>query len=480
MNGTRRSTRSTTDTAQQDENARPTRLTRARSAQPLVAAKTMQQSTVSVHVAGTAADKVTRKRAAMTDVSNRHNGVASQSSTVTAGTSKKAGIKQVVAVQRTKSEQPAQSSAVEKRKAARLTKQSTSTTSSSITEEEPPFKRGKSEGEPTPAVVQTSSTIAPAVLSELSENAATLTTRPRATSPQQEPVQLWDDLDAEDSDDPLMVSEYVNEIFEYLRVQEIKLMPNQLYMQKQDEINWKMRGILLDWLVEVHQKFRLLPETLFLAVNIVDRFLGLRMCSLQKLQLVGITALFVASKYEEVMCPSVQNFIYMADGGYTDDDVLKAEQYILQVLDFNLAYPNHMNFLRRISKADNYDIQVRTVAKYLLEVCMLDHTFMVYPPSLQSAAAMYLSRAMLGRGEWDHNLHHYSGYSEQEVMVCVHQLIDALRKPVKFEALFKKYASKKFIKASLYVRDWCKKQHNVDPIFDKGGDAKYLVENDYE
>ena len=121
-----------------------------------------------------------------------------------------------------------------------------------------------------------------------------------------------------------------------------------------------------------------------------------------------------------------------------------------------------------------------TVAKYLLEVCMLEHTFMVYPPSLQSAAAMYLSRAMLGRGAWDHNLHHYSGYSEVEVMDCVARLIDALRKPVKFEALFKKYASKKFIKASLYVRDWCKKDQNVDPILDKPGDGQYLVENDWE
>lgn len=99
-------------------------------------------------------------------------------------------------------------------------------------------------------------------------------------------------------------------------------------MERQKDLHWKMRGILVDWLVEVHQKFRLLPETLFLAVNIIDRFLSLRVCSLPKLQLVGITALFIASKYEEVMCPSIQNFIYMADGGYTDDEILKAEQYV--------------------------------------------------------------------------------------------------------------------------------------------------------
>lgn len=141
-------------------------------------------------------------------------------------------------------------------------------------------------------------------------------------------LQDWDDLDADDMEDPLMVSEYVVEIFNYLREQELVTLPTPDYMDRQKDLHWKMRGILVDWLVEVHQKFRLLPETLFLAVNIIDRFLSLRVCSLPKLQLVGITALFIASKYEEVMCPSIQNFIYMADGGYTDDEILKAEQYV--------------------------------------------------------------------------------------------------------------------------------------------------------
>src|SRR4051794_22875269 len=99
-------------------------------------------------------------------------------------------------------------------------------------------------------------------------------------------------------------------------------MPNPDYMVDQKDLQWKMRGILVDWLIEVHHKFRLLPETLFLAINVVDRFLSLRVVSLQKLQLVGLTSLFVASKYEEVMAPSIQNFIYMADGGYTDEEIL--------------------------------------------------------------------------------------------------------------------------------------------------------------
>lgn len=126
-----------------------------------------------------------------------------------------------------------------------------------------------------------------------------------------------------------------------------------------------MRGVLVDWLIDIHSKFRLVPETLFLAQNLVDRFLTLRTISLNKLQLVGLTAMFIAAKYEEVLCPSVRNFLYLAEGGYTDEEILKAERYMLKVLKFNLSYASPMNFLRRISKADDYDIQTRTVAKFL-------------------------------------------------------------------------------------------------------------------
>jgi G2/mitotic-specific cyclin 1/2 len=164
-----------------------------------------------------------------------------------------------------------------------------------------------------------------------------------------------------------------------------------------------MRSILIDWLIEVHNKFHLLPETLYLTINIIDRFLSLRVVSLVKLQLVGLTAMFIASKYEEVITPSIQNFIYMADGGYSDDEVLKAERYILQVLDFNLQYPSPMSFLRRCSKADNYDHQTRTLAKYLMELTLIDHQFLIYPPSMIAAAGLYLSRKMLKRGEWVNN-----------------------------------------------------------------------------
>ncbi|KAK9460188.1 cyclin-like protein [Lipomyces oligophaga] len=280
----------------------------------------------------------------------------------------------------------------------------------------------------------------------------------------QEVVQDWDDLDADEMDDPTMVAEYVNEIFQYMSELEVRTMPNPRYMDNQGELLWKMRDILVDWLVEVHTKFRLLPETLFLAVNIVDRFLSLRVVGLDKLQLVGITGLFIAAKYEEVFSPSIQNFIYVVDSGYTEEEMLKAETYILKILEFNLSYPNPMNFLRRNSKADNYDIQTRTVAKYLMEIGMVDHRFMKYVPSHIAATAMYLARVILERPSWDKNLVHYSGgYTEESIRPVCELMIDYLVRPVRHEAFFKKYASKRFLKASIISRQWAKKYVEEHP-----------------
>lgn len=103
------------------------------------------------------------------------------------------------------------------------------------------------------------------------------------------------------------------------------------YMDNQTEIEWSMRTTLVDWLIQVHARYHLLPETLWIAINVMDRFLSKRVVSLIKLQLVGITAMFIASKYEEIMAPSVEEFVFMTEGGYTKDEILKGERIILQV-----------------------------------------------------------------------------------------------------------------------------------------------------
>jgi G2/mitotic-specific cyclin 2 len=264
------------------------------------------------------------------------------------------------------------------------------------------------------------------------------------------------DLDSEDIDDPLMVAEYAHEIFEYLRDLECGTIPNPNYMEHQDDLEWKTRGILVDWLIEVHTRFGLLPETLFLAINIIDRFLSEKVVQLDRLQLVGITAMFIASKYEEVLSPHVANFRHVADDGFTEAEILSAERFILATLNYDLSYPNPMNFLRRISKADNYDIQSRTVGKYLMEISLLDHRFMAFRPSHVAAAAMYLSRLILDRGDWDETLSFYAGYTEVEIEPVANLMVDYLARPIVHDAFFKKYASKKFLKGKFTLESVAK------------------------
>ena len=86
---------------------------------------------------------------------------------------------------------------------------------------------------------------------------------------------------------------------------------------RQSEINDKMRAILVDWLIEVHLKFKLFPETLFITISVIDKFLEQVPVSKSKLQLVGVAALFIASKYEEIYPPELKDFIYITDRAYT-------------------------------------------------------------------------------------------------------------------------------------------------------------------
>ena len=213
------------------------------------------------------------------------------------------------------------------------------------------------------------------------------------------PVPEWLQ-DEDDDDDPLMVAEYANEIFDYLRTLEDSTQPNPDYMDAQEGLHWDQRAILVDWLIEVHTKFHLLPETLYLAINVIDRFLSVKVVMLDRLQLVGITAMFIAAKYEEVFSPHIEHFKYLTDDTFSEEEILRAERFILQTLDYNLSYPNPMNFLRRISKATDYDQDTRTVAKYLMEISLIDYRLMEFLPSHVAAAAMYLSRLILDRGRW--------------------------------------------------------------------------------
>ncbi|CCH40611.1 G2/mitotic-specific cyclin-B1 [Wickerhamomyces ciferrii] len=268
-----------------------------------------------------------------------------------------------------------------------------------------------------------------------------------------------DKLDEEDEDtfDVSMVAEYSPEIFNYLHGLEIKMRPNPGYMKNQTELKWNMRSILVDWLVQVHSRFNLLPETLFLTVNYIDRFLSRRRVSLSRFQLVGAVALFIAAKYEEINCPSVQEIAYMVDHAYTVEDILRAERFMIDVLEFEMGWPGPMSFLRRTSKADDYDFETRTLAKYFLEITVMDYRFVASPPSWLAASAHFLSRLLLNRGEWTPAHVYYSGYTAEQLRPAASVLLEACRNPEEHhKSIFEKYQERRYRRSSLFVQEWIK------------------------
>lgn len=130
-----------------------------------------------------------------------------------------------------------------------------------------------------------------------------------------------DNIDLRDQDDPLSVTSYVQDMYAHFRSKEASTSVRPTYMEAQPYINERMRAILVDWLVEVHLKFKLVPETLYLTVNLIDRFLEREEVSRPKLQLVGVTCLLIASKYEEIYPPELRDLVYICDRAYTRGDV---------------------------------------------------------------------------------------------------------------------------------------------------------------
>ena len=104
-----------------------------------------------------------------------------------------------------------------------------------------------------------------------------------------------------------------------MQATEPETMPDGFYMKRQNDINENVRAILVDWLISVHAKFKLLPETLYITVNLIDRYLSLYNVQKSQVQLVGVASLLIATKYEEIYPPTVKDFIYLTDDTYTKE-----------------------------------------------------------------------------------------------------------------------------------------------------------------
>ncbi|KAL4297067.1 hypothetical protein GQ457_12G026570 [Hibiscus cannabinus] len=254
-----------------------------------------------------------------------------------------------------------------------------------------------------------------------------------------------EDIDGADAGNELAVTEYVDDIYEFYKLSEDEGLVRD-YMDFQLDINAEMRSILFDWLIEVHRKFELTPETLYLTMNIVDRFLSMKVVQREELQLVGISAMLIACKYEEIWAPEVDDFVFISDNAYVREQILVMEKSILDKLEWYLTVPTPYMFLVRFIKASvPSGDKMEDLAYYLAELGLLQYsTAVFYCPSMLAAAAVYAARCTLGRNPlWSETLKHHTGYSENHLMKCAKHLVKfhATAAESTLKALYRKFSS---------------------------------------
>ncbi|CAI9111857.1 OLC1v1012186C1 [Oldenlandia corymbosa var. corymbosa] len=233
------------------------------------------------------------------------------------------------------------------------------------------------------------------------------------------------DIDAEDVNNELAVVEYVEDMYNfYKEIEECGLVKD--YMGLQPDINARMRAILVDWLIEVHRKFELMPETLYLTVNIMDRFLAMKTTPRTELQLVGLASMLLACKYEEIWAPEANDFIAISHNAYVRNQLLAMEKSILRKLRWNLTIPTPYVFLVRYTKASlPYDSQVENMVFFLAELGLGNYsTAILYRPSMLAASTVYAARCTLNKTPlWTETLKHQTRYSEDQLIDCAKLLV---------------------------------------------------------
>lgn len=167
----------------------------------------------------------------------------------------------------------------------------------------------------------------------------------------------------------------------------------------------RMRAILLDWLVEVCEVYRLHRETFYLAVDFLDRYLSVTTdMPKDRLQLIGVSCLFIGAKIEEIYPPKLHEFAYVTDGACTEDQILEMELVILKVLNWGLSPMTPNSWLKLFMQLSHCDRSPEAEQNFvlpqysglpfsrvmqLLDLCTMDMGFLSFKYSVLVASALY-------------------------------------------------------------------------------------------
>jgi hypothetical protein len=162
-----------------------------------------------------------------------------------------------------------------------------------------------------------------------------------------------------------------------------------------------MRPYLLDFLIEAHAFFQLLPETLFLAVNLLDRYCSRRVVYKRHYQLVGCASLLVAAKYgdRKDRVPTIRELKSMCCSLYDEEMFTQMEWHVLQTLDWMIGHPTVDTYIQIALSEDYEDIEVEHLSWYICEIALYHKEFVSTRPSVMARASLALARGILNRPE---------------------------------------------------------------------------------
>jgi len=258
-----------------------------------------------------------------------------------------------------------------------------------------------------------------------------------------------EDFDKENWLDPFSASEYAMDIFQYFKERERKFAVRK-YMTDQREISRSMRGILVDWMVEVQESFELNHETLYMGVKLVDLYLQRRVVGKETLQLLGATAVFITSKFEERNPPVIEDFLYICDDAYSRKELLAMEANVLRTIDFDIGFPLSYSYLRRYARCGKITMELLTLARYILETSLLDYDLVDESESLLAASSLLLANKMSNIHVWSKTLEYYTGYKVEDLKDLVNRLNTFLSQPVGkgLKTVHSKYSHKVFFEVA--------------------------------
>jgi len=253
------------------------------------------------------------------------------------------------------------------------------------------------------------------------------------------------------SSNPSSAPDYSWEITQNLLKAESSCQLPAHYLSTQSDINPLTRAVLVDFLIDLHRKLNLTPETLYLAIGLFDRVLAVEKVGRAKVQLLGVSALMVASKYEEVTIPQVSQYLEAMDGAYGKEDILGMERSILKAVGFGVSVPTAFTFYSRVESLVVEDQVTMALGMYIMELSLMEYPALDYRASLLTSSAYYLAKRLRSRpSPWPPVLQRQFGYSETDLKPCLRLLYPVYISAEKsvLQAARKKYASAAFFEVS--------------------------------